>query len=103
MTILDILNLWSLKKRFHDCICYVEHKGDQLLTWPARFNICVGVAHGLNYLHAGVHPRIIHRDIKANNVLLDSNLQPKIADFGLAMLNPNEETHITIVQVAGTK
>ncbi|KAG0612456.1 hypothetical protein M758_6G029200 [Ceratodon purpureus] len=80
-----------------------EHRGNQVVSWPARFNICLGVAQGLHYLHAGVDPRIIHRDIKANNVLLDHNLHPKIADFGLAMLFPNEDTHVTIVQIAGTK
>ncbi|KAG0612459.1 hypothetical protein M758_6G029400 [Ceratodon purpureus] len=80
-----------------------EHKGNQVVPWPARFNICLGVAQGLHYLHAGVDPRIIHRDIKANNILLDQSLHPKIADFGLAMLFPNEDTHVTIVQIAGTK
>uniref|UniRef100_A0A7I4D5Y0 Protein kinase domain-containing protein n=1 Tax=Physcomitrium patens TaxID=3218 RepID=A0A7I4D5Y0_PHYPA len=80
-----------------------DHKGNQPITWPKRFNICLGVANGLQYLHEGVEPRIIHRDIKANNVLLDKNLQPKIADFGLALLFPNQETHITIEQIAGTK
>ncbi|KAG0612458.1 hypothetical protein M758_6G029300 [Ceratodon purpureus] len=80
-----------------------ERRGNQLVTWPARFNICLGVAQGLHYLHAGVDPRIIHRDIKANNILLDQSLHPKIADFGLAMLFPNEDTHVTIVQIAGTK
>ena len=80
-----------------------EHRGNQLVTWPARFKICLGVAQGLHYLHAGVHPRIIHRDIKASNILLDQNFHPKIADFGMAMLFPNEDTHVTIVKIAGTK
>jgi serine/threonine protein kinase len=80
-----------------------EHKSNQLVTWPARFNICLGVAQGLQYLHTGVEQRILHRDIKANNILLDHNLHPKIADFGLAMLFPNEESHVTMLQVAGTK
>lgn len=63
----------------------------------------MGIAQGLHYLHALVEPKIIHRDIKASNILLDKNVQAKIADFGLAMLFPDEETHIMTVHVAGTK
>ncbi|KAG0603306.1 hypothetical protein M758_10G083100 [Ceratodon purpureus] len=80
-----------------------DHKGNQILHWPARSNICLGIAQGLHYLHAHVDPKIIHRDIKASNILLDKNATPKIADFGLAMLFPDEETHIMTVHVAGTK
>ncbi|KAG0567573.1 hypothetical protein KC19_7G144600 [Ceratodon purpureus] len=75
----------------------------QVLSWPERLNICLGVAHGLHYLHALAQPKIIHRDIKAANILLDNNLQPKIADFGLALLFPEETSHIMTVHVAGTK
>lgn len=63
----------------------------------------MGVAHGLHYLHALAHPRVIHRDIKASNILLDKNLEPKIADFGLVLLFPDKETHIMTIHVAGTK
>jgi serine/threonine protein kinase len=75
----------------------------QALNWPMRLKICLGVARGLHYLHALAHPRVIHRDIKASNVLLDKNLEPKIADFGLALLFPDEQSHIMTVHVAGTK
>lgn len=74
-----------------------------MLTWPIRLNICQGVAQGLHYLHALVKPRIIHRDIKASNILLDKNLQALIADFGLALLFPDEETHMMTMHIAGTK
>ncbi|CAK9262269.1 unnamed protein product [Sphagnum jensenii] len=56
------------------------------LDWPTRFHICVGIARGLVYLHEEIQPCIIHRDIKAPNILLDNNLNAKIADFGLARL-----------------
>ncbi|KAH8952987.1 hypothetical protein BDL97_08G000900 [Sphagnum fallax] len=56
----------------------------QVMNWPTRMKICLGVAQGLYYLHVSSQTRIIHRDIKASNILLDKDLNPKIADFGLA-------------------
>ncbi|XP_073389851.1 uncharacterized protein [Physcomitrium patens] len=78
-----------------------EH--NTLLSWTVRHNICLGVARGLHYLHSLARPKIIHRDIKASNILLDKNFEPKIADFGLALLFPEEKSHIMTVHVAGTK
>ncbi|CAM6080074.1 unnamed protein product [Sphagnum tenellum] len=78
-------------------------KGKQMLNWRVRFNIFLGVARGLFYLHEIAQPRIIHRDIKASNILLDKNLQARIADFGLALLFPEDQTHITTMHIAGTK
>ncbi|XP_024525088.1 probable LRR receptor-like serine/threonine-protein kinase At1g56140 [Selaginella moellendorffii] len=69
--------------------------------WPTRFNICVGIARGIAYLHEESLPRIVHRDIKASNVLLDKTLNPKIADFGLAKLFKDHQTHVS-TRVAGT-
>jgi serine/threonine protein kinase len=54
------------------------------MEWPTRMKICLGVAQGLYYLHVSSQTRIIHRDIKVSNILLDKYLNPKIADFGLA-------------------
>ncbi|GLJ42758.1 hypothetical protein SUGI_0886540 [Cryptomeria japonica] len=71
------------------------------LDWPIRFNICLEVARGLAYLHQESRIRIIHRDIKPNNILLDEYLNPKIADFGLARLYDAAKTHIS-TRVAGT-
>ena len=71
------------------------------LNWKQRYDIIVGTARGLTYLHEEFHVRIIHRDIKTNNILLDDNLQPKIADFGLARLIPEDKTHLN-TRYAGT-
>ncbi|KAK2999257.1 LOW QUALITY PROTEIN: hypothetical protein RJ639_024229 [Escallonia herrerae] len=71
------------------------------LDWPIRHKICVGIARGLAYLHEESRLKIVHRDIKATNVLLDKNLSPKISDFGLAKLDEEENTHIS-TRIAGT-
>ncbi|XP_066383102.1 probable LRR receptor-like serine/threonine-protein kinase At1g56140 [Miscanthus floridulus] len=71
------------------------------LDWPTRFEICLGIARGLAYLHEESSIRIVHRDIKASNVLLDANLNPKISDFGLAKLYDDKKTHVS-TKVAGT-
>ncbi|KAL1537958.1 putative leucine-rich repeat receptor-like serine/threonine-protein kinase isoform X2 [Salvia divinorum] len=76
----------------------VEHQLD--LDWPMRQKICIGIARGLAYLHEESRLKIVHRDIKATNVLLDKNLVPKISDFGLAKLDEND-THIS-TRIAGT-
>uniref|UniRef100_A0A0E0PE32 non-specific serine/threonine protein kinase n=1 Tax=Oryza rufipogon TaxID=4529 RepID=A0A0E0PE32_ORYRU len=71
------------------------------IDWPARFDICLGIARGLAYLHEESSIRVVHRDIKASNVLLDANLNPKISDFGLAKLYDDKKTHVS-TKVAGT-
>ncbi|KAL3701014.1 hypothetical protein R1sor_019036 [Riccia sorocarpa] len=62
-----------------------------ILTWAQRLKICVGVAKGLSYLHEELQPRIIHRDIKPHNILLDKDWNAKIADFGLARTMQGDE------------
>ncbi|TYJ13438.1 hypothetical protein E1A91_A10G052000v1 [Gossypium mustelinum] len=76
-------------------------KEDLHLDWPTRFNICLSTARGLAYLHEESMPRIVHRDVKASNILLDAVLCPKISDFGLAKLYDDKKTHIT-TRAAGT-
>lgn len=71
------------------------------LNWPTRHKICIGIARGLAFLHEESTLKIVHRDIKATNVLLDKDLNPKISDFGLAKLDEEDNTHIS-TRVAGT-
>ncbi|EOA34297.1 hypothetical protein CARUB_v10021813mg [Capsella rubella] len=71
------------------------------LNWPTRQMICMGIARGLAYLHDESRLKIVHRDIKATNVLLDKELNPKISDFGLAKLDEEENTHMS-TRIAGT-
>ncbi|CAA7013862.1 unnamed protein product [Microthlaspi erraticum] len=71
------------------------------LDWPTRNKICIGIAKGLAYLHEESRLKIVHRDIKATNVLLDQSLNAKISDFGLAKLDEEENTHIS-TRIAGT-
>ncbi|KAM5564329.1 putative receptor-like protein kinase [Rosa sericea] len=71
------------------------------LNWPQRKSIILDVAKGLVYLHNGIKPAIYHRDIKGTNILLDSEMKAKVADFGLAKQSSEGHTHLT-TRVAGT-
>ncbi|KAL8201796.1 hypothetical protein R6Q57_010943 [Mikania cordata] len=77
------------------------------LTWAQRLQICLDIAHGINYLHTNMEgkPRIIHRDIKSENILLDENLKAKVADFGLSVFHPMKQQASTIYtkNIAGTQ
>ncbi|XP_021759282.1 cysteine-rich receptor-like protein kinase 10 [Chenopodium quinoa] len=73
-----------------------------VLDWATRYRIITGIARGLLYLHEEAPERIIHRDIKASNILLNDQLNPKISDFGLARLFPGEGTHLDTLKISGT-
>ncbi|CDP21103.1 unnamed protein product [Coffea canephora] len=77
-----------------------KQAGKILVDWVFKYSIALGVTHGLAYLHHDCHPLVIHRDIKSNNILLDSDFEARIVDFGLArtMSHKNE----TVSMVAGS-
>ncbi|KAK4264629.1 hypothetical protein QN277_025781 [Acacia crassicarpa] len=75
--------------------------GEKGLDWPTRKRVAFGTAHGLEYLHEQCIPRIIHRDLKAANILLDNDFEAVLGDFGLAKLVDTRLTHVT-TQVRGT-
>ncbi|KAI3730904.1 hypothetical protein L1987_62084 [Smallanthus sonchifolius] len=83
-----------------DLFIFDESKGREL-SWEKRFEIIIGVAEGLVYLHENTKCRIIHRDIKASNILLDMRLRAKIEDFGLARSFQDDKSHISTA-IAGT-
>ncbi|KAB1207274.1 hypothetical protein CJ030_MR7G011595 [Morella rubra] len=71
------------------------------LTWDIRMRIAIGTAKGLAYLHEGLEPKVVHRDVKSSNILLDRKWNPKVSDFGLAKLLRAEASYVT-TRVMGT-
>ncbi|CAA7045767.1 unnamed protein product [Microthlaspi erraticum] len=80
---------------------HLHGKGRPPMEWSLRLKIAVGCAKGLSYLHENCNPKIIHRDIKAANILIDFNGEAKVADFGLAKIVPDANTHVS-TRVMGT-
>lgn len=95
--------VFSLRILIDNCDVLLSENGKRnMLDWNRRHDIIMGTAKGLVYLHEDAHSCIIHRDIKASNILLDDKWTPKIADFGLARLFQEDQTHVN-TRVAGTK
>ncbi|PIN14989.1 Serine/threonine protein kinase [Handroanthus impetiginosus] len=81
---------------------HASSSAEHRLGQEKLFQIAVGVAQGLDYLHRGCNTRILHFDIKPHNILLDNNFNPKISDFGLARLCPNRSSVVSILAAGGT-
>ncbi|KAL9226018.1 hypothetical protein vseg_001874 [Gypsophila vaccaria] len=80
---------------------HLHEHGGTVMDWSSRVKIAVGAARGIAYLHEDCHPRIIHRDIKSSNILVDNNFEAQVSDFGLAKLAMDAETHVS-TRVMGT-
>ncbi|PKA56081.1 Receptor-like cytosolic serine/threonine-protein kinase RBK1 [Apostasia shenzhenica] len=86
----------------HGSLASMLHGSKESLKWKIRFEIALGIAEGLRYLHEECQRRIIHRDIKASNILLTENYQPQISDFGLAKWLPDKWSHHVVYPIEGT-
>ncbi|CAI0467941.1 unnamed protein product [Linum tenue] len=84
-----------------DFFIFDKTKGS-LLDWKKRFDIIIGIARGLMYLHQDSRLKIIHRDLKPSNILLDAAMNPKISDFGMARLFGEDQTEANTIRVVGT-
>ncbi|CAO2825313.1 unnamed protein product [Amaranthus hypochondriacus] len=96
--IYDYMPCGSLEKFTHGG----RDENNQQLSWESLFEIAIGITRGLEYLHQGCNTRILHFDMKPQNILLDENYCPKISDFGLAKICPQKNSIISMSKARGT-
>lgn len=96
MLVYEYVNNGNLEQWLHGAM-----RQQGFLTWEARMKVILGTAKALAYLHEAVEPKVVHRDIKASNILMDHEFNGKVSDFGLAKLLGSEKSHIT-TRVMGT-
>ncbi|XVE48858.1 hypothetical protein DITRI_Ditri01bG0035500 [Diplodiscus trichospermus] len=97
ISVYDFSSKGSLEEILHG-----KNKEKHALSWEARYNVAVGIAEGLNYLHNEHSRPIIHRDVKSSNILLSDRFEPQLSDFGLAIWGPTDSSFLTQADVVGT-
>ncbi|KAH9770752.1 protein kinase domain-containing protein [Citrus sinensis] len=96
MLVYEYVNNGNLEQWLHGAM-----RNQGTLTWEARMKVIIGTAKALAYLHEAIEPKVVHRDIKSSNILIDDEFNAKVSDFGLAKLLDSGESHIT-TRVMGT-
>ncbi|WVZ08369.1 hypothetical protein V8G54_021715 [Vigna mungo] len=97
MLVYEYMHNGTLREYIHGLIPHPECSNQKQLDWLSRLRIAEDAARGLEYLHTGCNPSIIHRDVKTSNILLDINMRAKVSDFGLSRLAEEDLTHISSV------
>ncbi|KAL8158160.1 hypothetical protein AgCh_002741 [Apium graveolens] len=100
LLVYDYMPHESLDKHLLDI--WTNEEKRRPLDWPIRYNIINGIARGILYLHRDSRPTVIHRDLKASNILLDSEMNPRISDIGLARILGESESELSTLCICGT-
>ncbi|XP_058759115.1 protein kinase STUNTED-like [Vicia villosa] len=97
ISVYDYYPKGSLEENLHG-----KNKDGSILSWEVRFNVAVGIAEALDYLHTETLKPVIHRDVKSSNILLSQDFEPQLSDFGLAIWGPTKTPFLTQEDVVGT-
>ncbi|KAL5055629.1 hypothetical protein RYX36_036311 [Vicia faba] len=97
LSVYDYFPRGSLEENLHG-----KNKDGSILSWEVRFNVAVGIAEALDYLHTEALKPVIHRDVKSSNILLSQDFEPQLSDFGLAIWGPTKTPFLTQEDVVGT-